>query len=57
LAECILRSAAADQTSYEGLLASASEQIQFNSFDDDLKRGRVKCALPEPRALFGSMPD
>ena len=29
LAECILRSAAAGQTSYEGLLASASEQIQF----------------------------
>jgi hypothetical protein len=29
LAECILRSAAAGQTSYEALLASASEQIQF----------------------------
>jgi hypothetical protein len=29
LAECILRSAAAGQTSYEGLLASASQQIQL----------------------------
>jgi hypothetical protein len=29
LAECILRSAGAGQTSYEGLLASVSEQIQF----------------------------
>jgi len=28
LAECILKSAAAGQTSYDGLVAAASEQIQ-----------------------------
>jgi hypothetical protein len=44
LAECIRRSAAAGQISYEGSARISLRANSVYSFDDDLKRGRGKCA-------------